>query len=76
MGNFLSFQNPLKKLTNSNENRSYGSKRDRASQNTHTRVVTFSPITSAVVGIFDFFQRILKAEMIPHRVVGGGVFLP
>ena len=30
------------------------------------RVVTFFAITQAVVGIFEFFQRILKAEMIPQ----------
>ena len=31
------------------------------------RAVTFSPLAPVLVGIFEFFQRILKAEMISHR---------
>ena len=67
IGYIPSFQNPLRKLKNSNHSTSYTSKREGTSRAHQRHAVTFRAITWAVVGIFQFSQRILKAEKISNR---------
>ena len=66
IGNFLSFQNPFRKPENFNHSPSYGSKREGASRAHPRHAFTFRAITRAVVRIFQFSQRILKAEKISN----------
>ena len=67
IGNFLSFQNPLRKLRNSNHSSSYSSKCEGAPRAHPRHAFTFQTITRAVVGILQFSERILKAEKISNR---------